>query len=118
MGLAASGRRGLPWAVFTLGFTTLTLGPFVQLDATPPLPEWSSHTPLPYYALYNELPFFAKAYRPYRIGVLSLMCLSALGAVGLAALSSRARCRRPRPRRRPTPRGLRQAERRAAGRGD
>ncbi|MBK9364943.1 MAG: hypothetical protein IPN01_01265 [Deltaproteobacteria bacterium] len=91
VGLAASGRRGLPWAVFTLGFTTLTLGPFVQLDATPPLPEWSSHTPLPYYALYNELPFFAKAYRPYRIGVLSLMCLSALGAVGLAALSDRAR---------------------------
>lgn len=91
VGLAAAGRRGLPWAALTAAFTTLTLGPFVQLDATPPLPEWSSHTPLPYYALYNELPFFAKAYRPYRIGVLSLMCLAALGSVGLAALSARAR---------------------------
>ncbi|MCK6525885.1 hypothetical protein L6R49_31160 [Myxococcota bacterium] len=91
LGLAAAGRRGLPWAIFTLGFTTLTLGPFLQLDATPPLPEWSSHTPLPYYALYNELPFFAKAYRPYRIGVLSLLCLGSLGAVGLAALANRPR---------------------------
>lgn len=87
-GLIASGRRGRPWAVFAGVFTVLTLGPFVQLDATPPLPEWSLSDPLPYYGLYNELPFFSKAYRPYRLGVVVLLCLGVLGSLGYASLRS------------------------------
>ncbi len=90
-GLVASGRRGRPWALMAGGFTVLTLGPFLQLDATPPLPGWSLEDPLPYYGLYNELPFFSKAYRPYRIGVVVLVCLSALAAVGYGALRTRRR---------------------------
>ncbi len=85
-GLVAAGRRGRGWALIAGAFTVLTLGPFLQLDATPPLSQWSLSDPLPYYGLYNEVPFFAKAYRPYRLGVVVLLCLGALGASGFAAL--------------------------------
>ena len=89
VGLAAAGRRGWGWAVLAGGFTVLTPGPFLQVDATPPLPAWSQAAPLPYYWLYNEVPFFAKAYRPYRIGVIVLLCLAALTAVGTTRLPRR-----------------------------
>ncbi|HJN76061.1 MAG TPA: hypothetical protein QGF58_19170 [Myxococcota bacterium] len=85
-GLVMAGRRGRPWALMALGFSVLTLGPYLQIDATPPIPDWSLASPLPYYGLYNEVPFFAKAYRPYRIGVIVLLCLSALAATGLARM--------------------------------
>lgn len=89
VGLAAAGRRGLGWALIAGAFTVLMLGPFLQLDATPPLPEWSATLPLPYYALYNHLPFFSKAYRPYRLGIVVLLGLAALAATGWAALRGR-----------------------------
>ncbi len=85
-GLIAAGRRGLIWALIAGAFTVLTLGPFLQIDATPPLPEWSIDRPLPYFYLYNDVPFFSKAYRPYRLGVVSLTALSALAALGLGRL--------------------------------
>ena len=89
VGLVAAGRRGRGWAILAAGFTVLTLGPFLQVDATPPLPQWSQDSPLPYYWLYNELPFFSKAYRPYRLGVVVLLCLSGLAAVGATRLTQR-----------------------------
>ena len=85
-GLVMAGRRGRPWVLLAAGFSVLTLGPYVQIDATPPIPEWSLASPLPYYGLYNEVPFFSKAYRPYRIGVIVLLCLSALAATGYARM--------------------------------
>lgn len=85
-GLVMAGRRGRPWALMAVGFSVLTLGPYVQIDATPPIPEWSLASPLPYYGLYNEVPFFSKAYRPYRIGVIVLLCISALSATGFARM--------------------------------
>jgi hypothetical protein len=86
VGWVAAGRRGRGWGALALGFTLLTLGPFVQVDATPPLPGWSLASPLPYLGLYNEVPFFSKVYRPYRLGVIVLMCLGALAAVGWTRL--------------------------------
>ena len=47
---------------------------------------WSGDVPLPYFYAYQYLPFFSKAYRPYRIGVIALTCLAAMGAVGAAAV--------------------------------
>jgi hypothetical protein len=88
-GLILAGRRGRPWALMAAGFTVLTLGPYLQIDSTPPIPDWSLASPLPYKGLYNELPFFSKAYRPYRIGVLVLLCLSALAATGFGRLRHR-----------------------------
>ena len=88
-GLILAGRRGRPWALMAAGFTVLTLGPYLQIDSTPPIPDWSLASPLPYKGLYNELPFFSKAYRPYRIGVLALLCLSALASTGFARLRQR-----------------------------
>jgi hypothetical protein len=88
-GLLAAGRRGYGWAAIAGGFLILTLGPFLQLDATPPLPEWSIERPLPYYFLYNDVPFFSKAYRPYRLGVVVLTALAALSALGYGRLSGR-----------------------------
>jgi len=89
IGLAAAGRRGRGWAVLAGGFTVLTLGPFLQIDATPPLAAWAQETPLPYYWLYNDVPFFSKAYRPYRIGVVVLVCLAGLAAVGTTRIPRR-----------------------------
>ena len=85
-GLIAAGRRGLGWAAIAAVFTGLTLGPFLLVDATPPLPEWSLERPLPYYYLYNGVPFFSKAYRPYRLGVVALTALAALAALGFGRL--------------------------------
>ena len=88
-GLVAAGRRALGWAAIAAVFTGLTLGPFLLIDATPPLPEWSLERPLPYYYLYNDVPFFSKAYRPYRLGVVALTALAALAALGFGRLRGR-----------------------------
>jgi hypothetical protein len=60
-----------------------------MLDATPPLPRWSATIPLPYEWAYEHLPFFSKAYRPYRIGVVTLLALSGAAAAGSAVLPRR-----------------------------
>ena len=88
IGTAIAWRRGAGWALIGMGATVLTLGPFLRLDETPPLPGWSGDLPLPYYYAYQYLPFFSKAYRPYRIGVVTLTCCAALGAVGMAVLAA------------------------------
>lgn len=85
-GLAAGRRQAWGWAGIAAGATILTLGPFLALDDRPPMDAWSGEVPLPYYYAYQYLPFFSKAYRPYRIGVITLTCLSAMGAVGVAAV--------------------------------
>lgn len=87
VGAAAAGRRGWGWAAIALGATLLTLGPFLRLDSSPQLSELSASYPLPYYYFYHYLPFFSKAYRPYRIGVITLCACAALGAAGMAVLS-------------------------------
>ena len=81
-GLAVGGRRARGWMLLAGGFTVLTLGPHLLVDATPPVPDWSAERPLPYHWLYNHVPFFSKAYRPYRLGVVVLTCLAASAAVG------------------------------------
>lgn len=86
VGFAAAPRRTAGWVILAGGATVLTLGPFLTIDGTPPLPRWSVDSPLPYFYAYEHIPFFSKAYRPYRIGVIALMCLSAAGAAGLGAL--------------------------------
>jgi hypothetical protein len=86
LGAAAARRRGLGWAGIALGATILTLGPYIKLDDTPPLPEWAIDWTLPYGWAYANVPFFSKAYRPYRIAVIALTACAALGAVGMAAL--------------------------------
>ncbi|MCP4808815.1 MAG: DUF3367 domain-containing protein [Proteobacteria bacterium] len=91
VGLALSGRRGRPWALLAAGFGVLTLGPYLLIDATPPLPDWSLSNPLPYKGLYNHVPFFAKAYRPYRLGVVVLVCLAALASTGWSRLGLQVR---------------------------
>ncbi len=86
-GALAARRRGALWACIALVATILTLGPFLRVDETPPLPIWSGRLPLPYYYLYEYVPFFSKAYRPYRISVVTLTCCAALGAAGYAVLA-------------------------------
>ncbi len=85
-GLFVARKRGVPWAVMTAGFTTLTLGPYLLLNASPIVPDWSFQNPLPYEWLYNHMPMFSKAYRPYRIGFLTLLTLGSLGAIGFQVL--------------------------------
>ena len=46
------------------------------------LEETATRWPLPYYWAHEYLPFFSKAYRPYRIGVVALTSLAAIGAIG------------------------------------
>lgn len=91
VGIAAAGRRGLPWLGLALAFSVLTLGPYALPDRSLPIPAWSLQHPLPYYFLYNIVPFFAKAYRPYRLAVLVLMFLAAGAAAGAARLSGASR---------------------------
>lgn len=86
VGLVVAGRRASGWAAIAGGATVLTLGPFLTPDGSAPIPEWSARLPLPYWFAYQYVPFFAKAYRPYRIGVDALVALSALGAVGVGVL--------------------------------
>lgn len=93
IGAAVSRRRGAGWAVIALGATVLTLGPFLRLNETPPLSHASGSTPLPYYYAYQYLPLFSKAYRPYRIGVITLTCCAALGAAATALLANELRQR-------------------------
>ncbi len=85
-GALAAGRRGRGWLVLAGGATLLTLGPFLMVDDTPPLPAWSADNPLPYAWAYEHLPFFSKAYRPYRIGVIALLALAGGAAAGAGAL--------------------------------
>lgn len=89
LGFLAAPRQTRGWAVIGLGATVLTLGPFLTIDGTPPLPGWSAENPLPYYYAYEHIPFFSKAYRPYRIGVIALTCLAACAGAGLGALRGR-----------------------------
>lgn len=92
-GLFAGRRRAWGWAALAGGATLLTLGPFLSPDGTVPIPDWSAELPLPYWFGYQHVPFFSKAYRPYRIGVDALVALSALGAVGVAAMLAEGRSR-------------------------
>ena len=89
MGFLVVPRRTRGWVVIAGGATLLTLGPFLTIDGTPPLPGWSAENPLPYFYAYEHLPFFSKAYRPYRIGVIALTCLAAAAGAGLGALRGR-----------------------------
>ena len=50
------------------------------------LPEAAHDWPLPYYWAHEYLPFFSKAYRPYRIGVVTAMCLAAMASIGAAGM--------------------------------
>ncbi len=79
-GAILTGRRGLGWAALAVGATILTLGPFLRVGDTPPLSPESARWPLPYAYAYQWLPFFSKAYRPYRIGVVTLTACAALAA--------------------------------------
>lgn len=90
-GALLAGKRARGWLVLAAGATLLTLGPFLMVDDTPPLPEWSATIPLPYALAYQWVPFFAKAYRPYRIGVIALTCLAAAAASGVPHLRERLR---------------------------
>ena len=81
-GAVAAGRRARGWLWIAAGATLLTLGPYLTLDDTPPLPRWSADNPLPYAWAYTWVPMFAKAYRPYRIGVVALLALAGAGAAG------------------------------------
>jgi hypothetical protein len=92
-GAATAGRRARGWVLIAGGATLLTLGPYLMVDATPPLPAWAAAHPLPYAWAYEHLPFFSKAYRPYRIGVITLLSLSAAAAAGVGRL--RGSLRRP-----------------------
>lgn len=85
-GAVAAGRRGRGWLVIAAGATVLTLGPFLMIDDTPPLPQWSADAPLPYAWAYEHVPFFSKAYRPYRIGVIASLALAGAAAAGAGTL--------------------------------
>ena len=84
-GLFVAGRRTWGWMAIGTGATILTLGPFLNVSGALLLSEGTSHLPLPYYWAHEYLPFFSKAYRPYRIGVITAMCMAASGAIGAAA---------------------------------
>ncbi len=85
-GAIAAGKRGRGWLVIAGGATVLTLGPYLMIDESPPLPVWSADHPLPYAWAYEHLPFFSKAYRPYRIGVVALLALAGGAAAGAGTL--------------------------------
>ena len=84
-GLFVAGRRTWGWASIGAGATVLTLGPYLNISGALMLPEAAHDWPLPYYWAHEYLPFFSKAYRPYRIGVVTAMCLSAMASIGAAA---------------------------------
>jgi hypothetical protein len=85
IGLFVAGRRTWGWAAIAAGATGLTLGPFLNISGALLLDAMSTRWPLPYYWAYEFVPFFAKAYRPYRICVISTMCLATIGAIGASA---------------------------------
>ena len=84
-GLFVAGRRTWGWASIAAGTTVLTLGPYLNVSGALMLPEAAHDWPLPYYWAHEYLPFFSKAYRPYRIGVVTAMCLAAMASIGAAA---------------------------------
>ena len=80
IGLTACWRKGWRWAVLAALFGLLTLGPFLRWDAGSAPGDGARALPLPYYYLYNYLPYFSKAYRPYRLGIVTITALAALAA--------------------------------------
>ncbi len=93
-GLMLGGRRTWTWAALAVGFTVLTLGPFLTLEPSPGLAPDEHHSALPYAWLYMGVPFFSKAYRPYRFAVVVLQCLAVMGAIGTSVLVHRLGSRR------------------------
>ncbi len=85
-GLIIAGRKALGWSIIAAAATVLSLGPFLNVSGALMLEEAATRWPLPYYWAHEYLPFFSKAYRPYRIGVVALTSLAAVGAIGGAAL--------------------------------
>ena len=85
-GWVAAGRRNRGWMALAAGATVLTLGPFPNLAGKIPLDGWAGDWTLPYGLAYEHVPFFSKAYRPYRIGIVTSECLAAAGAVGMASM--------------------------------
>jgi len=85
LGLLVGGRRTWGWLVLAIGFTVLTLGPYLNPDGSlgraPQI-----YLSMPYAWLYAWLPFFSKAYRPYRFAVVVLQCLSVIAAIGAGVL--------------------------------
>jgi hypothetical protein len=86
IGLLVGGRRTWGWMGLAVGFTVLTLGPFLMLEPSPGLAAGETYTTLPYAWAYTSVPFFSKAYRPYRFAVVVLQCLAVIGAIGAAVL--------------------------------
>jgi len=85
-GLLTAGRRTWGWATIALGATVLSLGPFLNVSGALLLNPEATHWPLPYYWAHEYMPFFSKAYRPYRLGVIAMTALAAIGAIGTAAV--------------------------------
>jgi len=86
LGVFVAGRKTAGWAAIAAGATVLSLGPFLNVSGALMLDEAATMWPLPYYWAHEFLPFFSKAYRPYRIGVVALTSLAAIGAIGGAAV--------------------------------
>lgn len=84
-GLLVAGRRTWGWAGIAGVTTVLSLGPFLNVSGALMLPESAHAWPLPYYWAHEYLPFFSKAYRPYRLGVVTALCLASVASVGAAA---------------------------------
>ena len=91
VGLFVAGRRTWGWMAIAVGSTILTLGPYLNISGALLLPAGATEWPLPYYWAHEYLPFFSKAYRPYRIGVITAMCLAATGSIAAAAWMRSAR---------------------------
>lgn len=85
-GILVAGRRTWGWAAIALGATVLSLGPFLNVSGALILNPEATHWPLPYYWAHEYMPFFSKAYRPYRLGVIAMTALAAIGAIGTAAV--------------------------------
>ncbi|MFH1465427.1 MAG: hypothetical protein ABIO70_13650 [Pseudomonadota bacterium] len=79
-GFAAAPRRAWRWLALAALFTLLSLGPFLLWDAGTSPGEAGQTWHLPYYWLYNYVPYFSKAYRPYRLGIVTLTALAVLAA--------------------------------------
>ena len=86
LGLLLGRRRTRGWAILALGFTVLTLGPYLNPEGNLNLAPNQSHTLLPYGWFYLGIPMFSKAYRPYRFAVIVLQCLAVIGAIGAAVM--------------------------------
>lgn len=78
-GLVANPRGNWRWALVGGIFGVLSLGPLLRWSEIG-AGGMTGVCPLPYYWLYNHLPFFSKAYRPYRLNVVTLTMLAAMAA--------------------------------------